>query len=58
MANIILKICGIALILNAGALVSLIIELAEVAPKLKLERVAAMVVAILAVGAGVFFMSV
>ena len=58
MANSILTICGIALILIAGALVHLIIQLAKEAPELKLERSAAMVVALMAVGAGVFFMSV
>lgn len=58
MINFILKICGIVLILNAGVLVSLIIQLAEEPPELKLERTAAMVVALFAAGAGVFFMSV
>lgn len=58
MTNTILMICGIALILNAGVLMHLAIYLAKEAPEHILERTAAVVVAIMAVGAGVFFMSV
>lgn len=57
MCNIILMICGVALILNAGILVCLNIQLAKEVPELTLERAAATVVAILAVGAGVFFIA-
>nr|DAT33531.1 MAG TPA: hypothetical protein [Caudoviricetes sp.] len=57
MANIILMICGVLLILNAGVLVCLNIQLAKEAPELTLERTAATVVALLAVGAGVFFIA-
>ena len=57
MANIILMVCGVLLILNAGVLVCLNIQLAKEVPELILERAAATVVALLAVGAGVFFIA-
>lgn len=56
MADIIM-ICGVLLILNAGVLVCLNIQLAKEVPELILERAAATVVALLAVGAGVFFIA-
>lgn len=57
MVDIILMICGVWLILNAGVLVCLNIQLAKEVPELTLERAAAAVVALLAVGAGVFFIA-
>lgn len=57
MADIILMICGVLLILNAGVLVCLNIQLAKEVPELTLERAAATVVSLLAAGAGVFFIA-
>ncbi len=57
MADIILMVCGVLLILDAGVLICLNIQLAKEVPELTLERAAATVVALLAVSAGVFFIA-
>ena len=57
MVDIIIMIYGVLLILNAGVLVCLNIQRAKEVPELTIERVGATVVALLALGVGVFFIA-
>lgn len=57
MARIIVLICGIALIVDAGALAYRVIQITIEKSELTIERIVAAIVALIAVSAGVFFIA-
>ena len=57
MVNVIVMVCGIILIVDAGVLAYRIVQSTKEVPELAIERIVAASVALIAAGIGVFFIA-